>query len=341
MQLLQVPEHLNGENGLFRNPNSGTWNVSSDLEAIRLWLNLYLGAGRVRTHEAYQRELERFYLWCIVVQKKALSSIDTQDALAFQAFLRAIPGLVDYAILGKAWFHTTEEKRWIQEQVEGASTKLDPTEQRHILDRMNAAEAIEKFLATKWMGQKRFGLEGAESTIAILDAILDRSADQQMAGAVLGMAHRGRLNVLVNIVGKSYGQLFKEFEGHVDPDSIQGSGDVKYHLGTSADREFDGNTVHLSLTANPSHLEVVDPVVLGKVRAKQDQLNDTTDRMAVLPILLHGDAAFAGRLAGLTVARVGHSLSRAAGSSCSPRTTSATSHRGARSSLPTRRWHRA
>ena len=166
-----------------------------------------------------------------------------------------------------------EEKRWIQEQVEGASTKLDPTEQRHILDRMNAAEAIEKFLATKWMGQKRFGLEGAESTIAILDAILDRSADQQMAGAVLGMAHRGRLNVLVNIVGKSYGQLFKEFEGHVDPDSIQGSGDVKYHLGqTGTFTARSGNTIPVELAANPSHLEAVNPVLEGMVRAKMDNI---------------------------------------------------------------------
>ena len=190
-----------------------------------------------------------------------------------------------------------EEKRWIQEQVEGASTKLDPTEQRHILDRMNAAEAIEKFLATKWMGQKRFGLEGAESTIAILDAILDRSADQQMAGAVLGMAHRGRLNVLVNIVGKSYGQLFKEFEGHVDPDSIQGSGDVKYHLGqTGTFTARSGNTIPVELAANPSHLEAVNPVVEGMVRAKMDNIPEgATQRFPVLPVLIHGDAAFAGQ----------------------------------------------
>ncbi|MBX7070747.1 MAG: multifunctional oxoglutarate decarboxylase/oxoglutarate dehydrogenase thiamine pyrophosphate-binding subunit/dihydrolipoyllysine-residue succinyltransferase subunit, partial [Microthrixaceae bacterium] len=190
-----------------------------------------------------------------------------------------------------------EEKRWIQEQVEGASSKLDVTEQRHILDRMNAAEAIEKFLATKWMGQKRFGLEGAESTIAILDAILDRSADQQMAGAVLGMAHRGRLNVLVNIVGKSYGQLFKEFEGHVDPDSIQGSGDVKYHLGqTGTFTARSGNTIPVELAANPSHLEAVNPVVEGMVRAKMDEIPEgSSHRYPVLPILLHGDAAFAGQ----------------------------------------------
>jgi len=190
-----------------------------------------------------------------------------------------------------------EEKRWIQEQVEGASTKLDPTEQRHILDRMNAAEAIEKFLATKWMGQKRFGLEGAESTIAILDAILDSCADQQMASAVLGMAHRGRLNVLVNIVGKSYGKLFKEFEGHVDPDSIQGSGDVKYHLGQSGTfTARSGNTIPVELAANPSHLEAVNPVVEGMVRARMDNIPEgAAQRYPVLPILMHGDAAFAGQ----------------------------------------------
>ncbi|HKY16599.1 MAG TPA: multifunctional oxoglutarate decarboxylase/oxoglutarate dehydrogenase thiamine pyrophosphate-binding subunit/dihydrolipoyllysine-residue succinyltransferase subunit, partial [Microthrixaceae bacterium] len=193
---------------------------------------------------------------------------------------------------------SVEEKRWIQEQVEGASTRLDPPEQRHILDRLNAAEALEKFLATKWLGQKRFGLEGAESAIPILDAILERAADEGMNSAVLGMAHRGRLNVLVNIVGKSYGQLFKEFEGQVDPDSIQGSGDVKYHLGqTGTFTSRAGKSLPVELAANPSHLEAVNPVVEGMTRAKMDLIppEEGQVRFPVLPLLLHGDAAFAGQ----------------------------------------------
>ena len=193
---------------------------------------------------------------------------------------------------------STEEKRWVQEQVEGAPTRLDAAEQHHILGRLNAAEALEKFLATKWMGQKRFGLEGAESAIAILDALLDDAADRHLASAVLGMAHRGRLNVLVNIVGKSYEQLFKEFEGHVDPDSIQGSGDVKYHLGqTGTFTSRAGNQLPLELAANPSHLEAVDPVVEGMARARMDRIarGGSAGDYPVLPILLHGDAAFAGQ----------------------------------------------
>ena len=188
-----------------------------------------------------------------------------------------------------------EEQRWIQEQVEGVSPELDLDDQRYILERLNAAEAFEKFLATKYVGQKRFGLEGAESAIPILDAILEAAADADLDGSVIGMPHRGRLNVLTNIVGKSYDQLFKEFEGQVDPDSMQGSGDVKYHLGQIG--KFvarSGKDITVELAANPSHLEAVDPVVVGMVRAKQDAINDP-EAFSVLPILMHGDAAFAGQ----------------------------------------------
>ena len=192
---------------------------------------------------------------------------------------------------------SVEEKRWMQEQVEGAKSTIDLDEQRHILDRLNAAEALEKFLGTKFVGQKRFGLEGAESLIPILDAILQRGADEGLRGATLGMAHRGRLNVLVNIVGKSQEQLFKEFEGWVDPDSIQGSGDVKYHLGqTGVFTSRKGNTIPVELAANPSHLEAVNPVVEGMARAQMDQIPyDRSFRFPVLPVLMHGDAAFAGQ----------------------------------------------
>ncbi|NLV56788.1 MAG: multifunctional oxoglutarate decarboxylase/oxoglutarate dehydrogenase thiamine pyrophosphate-binding subunit/dihydrolipoyllysine-residue succinyltransferase subunit [Acidimicrobiales bacterium] len=188
-----------------------------------------------------------------------------------------------------------EEKEWIQAQVEGASTTLDPVDQHHILGRLNAAEAFEKFLGTKYLGQKRFGIEGAESAIPILDAVLERAADDGLDGAVLGMAHRGRLNVLSNIVGKSLGKLFTEFEGYIDPDSTQGSGDVKYHLGQRGTfTSRSGADIGVELAANPSHLEAVDPVVVGMARARQDQINDP-EAFSVLPILVHGDAAFAGQ----------------------------------------------
>ncbi len=190
-----------------------------------------------------------------------------------------------------------EEKRWIQEQVEGAPSKLAVEDQQHILGRLNAAEALEKFLATKYLGQKRFGLEGAESLIPILDAILSEASDIGLDSAVLGMSHRGRLNVLANIVGKSYAQLFREFEGYVDPSSIQGSGDVKYHLGEEGVFvSRSGAEIPVSLAANPSHLEAVDPVVEGMARARMDQIPyDPSRRFPVLPILMHGDAAFAGQ----------------------------------------------
>jgi 2-oxoglutarate dehydrogenase E1 component len=190
-----------------------------------------------------------------------------------------------------------EEKRWIQEQVEGRSASFSRDEQHHILERLSAAEALEKFLATRYVGQKRFGIEGAESAIPILDAVLSCAADEGLVDAVVGMAHRGRLNVLVNIMGKTYGELFREFEGIIDEASIQGSGDVKYHLGHSGVHKSPaGNTIPITLAANPSHLEAVDPVVVGMARAKMDRVRTEAGRQyPVLPILIHGDAAFAGQ----------------------------------------------
>ena len=189
------------------------------------------------------------------------------------------------------------EKRWIQEHVEGTSIRLDNADQRHILDKLNGAEALEKFLATKYLGQKRFGLEGAESLVPLLDAILENAADGGLDSAVLGMPHRGRLNVLVNVVGKAYSQLFREFEGYLDPSSIQGSGDVKYHLGQNGKfHSRKGAELPIQLAANPSHLEAVNPVVEGMARARMDQIPyDRDRRFPVLPILMHGDAAFAGQ----------------------------------------------
>jgi multifunctional 2-oxoglutarate metabolism enzyme len=189
-----------------------------------------------------------------------------------------------------------EQKAWIQSRVEGRKTKLDVEEQRHILSRLNAAEAFEKFLHTKYIGHKRFSLEGAESVIPMLDALLNAAAEDGITDAVLGMAHRGRLNVLATIIGKSYDKIFREFEGDVDPESVQGSGDVKYHLGShGVHTSPEGKTIDVLLSSNPSHLEAVDPVVEGMARGKLDRLGGDGSFWPVLPILLHGDAAFAGQ----------------------------------------------
>ena len=255
--------------------------------------------------------------------------------------LREILGLLRDAYcrtLGVDYTHILDpaEKRWIRDQIEGPQPVLGRDEKLRILDRLNAAEALETFLGTRYVGQKRFGLEGAESVIPTIDAILSEAADDGMHSAIIGMAHRGRLNVLVNIVGKSYGQLFREFEGAIDPDAVQGSGDVKYHLGMSGKLTSPaGNPLRVDLAANPSHLEAVGPVVVGMAKARMDALaveaaadgsgfgsasdtpggaggesaagstGDSEETMAtgpagqagtsVLPLILHGDAAFAGQ----------------------------------------------
>jgi 2-oxoglutarate dehydrogenase E1 component len=188
-----------------------------------------------------------------------------------------------------------EEKKWIQQHVEGVPGTCLPEEQHHVLERLNAAEAFERFLHTRYVGQKRFGLEGAESAIPLLDAVLDEAAQAGIEEAVLGMAHRGRLNVLANIVGKSYREIFAEFEGNLDPESVQGSGDVKYHKGASGKFSArNGIELPVTLASNPSHLEAVDPVVEGIARARHDQRRDPGN-YHVLPVLIHGDAAFAGQ----------------------------------------------
>ncbi|MEV4439408.1 multifunctional oxoglutarate decarboxylase/oxoglutarate dehydrogenase thiamine pyrophosphate-binding subunit/dihydrolipoyllysine-residue succinyltransferase subunit [Streptomyces sp. NPDC049577] len=189
-----------------------------------------------------------------------------------------------------------KQRRWIQDRVERPHSKPEREEQLRILRRLNAAEAFETFLQTKYVGQKRFSLEGGESVIPLLDAVLDAAAEARLDEAVIGMAHRGRLNVLANIVGKSYAQIFREFEGNLDPKSMHGSGDVKYHLGAEGTfTGLDGEQIKVSLAANPSHLETVDPVVEGIARAKQDIIGKAGTDFTVLPIQLHGDAAFAGQ----------------------------------------------
>ncbi len=203
--------------------------------------------------------------------------------------------------LGVEFMHITNaaQKAWIQERIEGPDKEISFTREgrRAILMKLIEAEGFEKFCDLKFTGTKRFGLDGAESLIPALEQIIKRGGNLGVKEIVIGMPHRGRLNVLTQVMGKPHRALFHEFKGgSANPDAVEGSGDVKYHLGASSDREFDNNRIHLSLTANPSHLEIVDPVVLGKVRAKQDQHGDPPDqRISVLPMLMHGDAAFAGQ----------------------------------------------
>ncbi len=190
-----------------------------------------------------------------------------------------------------------EQSSWLKERIEGYGKEIQFTREgrKAILNKLVEAEGFEKFLHVKYMGTKRFGLDGAESLIPAMEQIIKRGGALGVREIVIGMPHRGRLNILANVMGKPYRAIFNEFQGgSFKPDDVDGSGDVKYHLGASSDREFDGNRVHLSLTANPSHLEAVNPVVLGKARAKQAQLGDA-ERSQVLPLLLHGDAAFAGQ----------------------------------------------
>ncbi|MFQ5569001.1 MAG: multifunctional oxoglutarate decarboxylase/oxoglutarate dehydrogenase thiamine pyrophosphate-binding subunit/dihydrolipoyllysine-residue succinyltransferase subunit [Rhodothermales bacterium] len=209
--------------------------------------------------------------------------------------------------IGVAFMHISDpqEKNWLQERIEPVrnADPISPAAKRRILQKLNSAEAFERFLHTKYIGHKRFSLEGAESVIPMIDAIISDAADQEVHEVVIGMAHRGRLNVLANILQKPYEVIFSEFEGSIDPDTIYGSGDVKYHLGARGEHVApSGATVQLRLASNPSHLEAVSPIVEGMVRAKQDRLRREDGsapggdiRDAVIPLLIHGDAAFAGQ----------------------------------------------
>ncbi|GAA3414144.1 multifunctional oxoglutarate decarboxylase/oxoglutarate dehydrogenase thiamine pyrophosphate-binding subunit/dihydrolipoyllysine-residue succinyltransferase subunit [Rhodococcus aetherivorans] len=190
-----------------------------------------------------------------------------------------------------------EQQQWLQERVEAHHVKPTVAQQKYILSRLNAAEAFETFLQTKYVGQKRFSLEGAESVIPMMDAIIDQAAEHELDEVAIAMPHRGRLNVLANIVGKPYSKIFTEFEGNLNPAAAHGSGDVKYHLGAEGNyiQMFGDNDIKVSLTANPSHLEAVNPVLEGLVRAKQDILDKGEGGFTVMPLLLHGDAAFAGQ----------------------------------------------
>ena len=208
------------------------------------------------------------------------------------------------------------EREWIQNRVEVGYAKLPRDEQLRVLRKLNSAESFESFLHTKFVGQKRFSLEGGESVIPLLDAVISSAAEHGLDEVCIGMPHRGRLNVLANVAGKSAGQIFQEFQGHYTENQVQGSGDVKYHLGTSGVFTADsGATTNVYLAANPSHLEAVNPVLEGIVRAKQDRMN-VKNAYSVMPILMHGDASFAGQgvnaevlqLAGLAGYRTGGTI---------------------------------
>jgi len=201
--------------------------------------------------------------------------------------------------VGIEYKHITdpEERGWLQKRIEVKHDLADVREQKHILGRLNAAEAFETFLQTKYVGQKRFSLEGAESVIPLLDAVLQKAAEYTLDEVAIGMPHRGRLNVLANVMGKSYAKIFSEFEGNMDTGTVQGSGDVKYHLGASGVFKHPerNSAVRVSLSSNPSHLEAVNPVLEGIVRAKQDVINKGEGGFTVMPVLMHGDSAFAGQ----------------------------------------------
>jgi 2-oxoglutarate decarboxylase len=232
-------------------------------------------------------DLDRPFLTEGLLGKKRMPLRDIVDALR-DAYC---------GTLGIEYMHISdvERKQWIQSRIESPAEELTREDKKHILDRLNAAEAFERFLHSKYTGQKRFSLEGAESTIPMLDSLLEQAANDELLETVIGMSHRGRLNVLANIVGKSFEQIFKEFEGSIDDTSVQGSGDVKYHLGMTGRYEArSGESLAVVMASNPSHLEAVDPVVEGMVRAKHDLLG-VGHHGKVLPILLHGDAAFSGQ----------------------------------------------
>ena len=219
-----------------------------------------------------------------------------QRTMALRDILRLLRDAYARTI-GVEYMHMQEhdQKTWIQERVEGITYDTPHADKQQILTSLNAAEAFEKFLHTKYLGQKRFSLEGAETLIPMVEFLLADAAASGVEDVVMGMSHRGRLNVLANLVGKSYGQIFREFEGELDPNVPQGSGDVKYHLGASGRyTTHNGTAINVTMAANPSHLEAVDPVVEGIARAKQDRYHDTT-QTKVLSVLVHGDAAFAGQ----------------------------------------------
>ncbi len=253
---------------------------------------------RQRSHPDLDTASHGLTLWDLD-REFATGSFSSQSGKRFMK-LREILGVLRDSYcrtIGLEYMHIQDpaERQWLQDRIEIGHTKPPREEQLRILLKLNQAEAFETFLQTKFVGQKRFSLEGGETTVPLLDEICEAAAADGLDEVCIGMAHRGRLNVLVNIAGKSPSQVFREFEGNIDPRTVQGSGDVKYHLGVEGEFTADnGDTIKVSVAANPSHLEVVDPVLEGITRAKQDRLNQG-EAFPVLPLLVHGDAAFAGQ----------------------------------------------
>ncbi|GAA2793685.1 multifunctional oxoglutarate decarboxylase/oxoglutarate dehydrogenase thiamine pyrophosphate-binding subunit/dihydrolipoyllysine-residue succinyltransferase subunit [Mycolicibacterium pallens] len=267
--------------------------LMADIDPLRL------DKTRFRSHPDLDVNTHGLTLW-------DLDRVFKVDGFAGKEFkkLRDVLGLLRDAYcrhIGVEYTHILEpeQQKWLQERIEVKHEGPTVAQQKYILSKLNAAEAFETFLQTKYVGQKRFSLEGAETVIPMMDAAIDQAAEHALDEVVIGMPHRGRLNVLANIVGKPYSQIFSEFEGNLNPSQAHGSGDVKYHLGASGNyiQMFGDNDIEVSLTANPSHLEAVDPVMEGIVRAKQDLLDkgDGDDGFTVMPLMLHGDAAFAGQ----------------------------------------------
>ncbi len=290
-----------------RSPLEGTVEAQHKVIAVQQLINMYrvrghlianldpLGLKEPRTHEELDPNHWGLTIWDLD-REFPTGGLAGRDSMK----LRDILGVLRDAYartIGVEYMHIQEpdQKAWIQQKVEGVHDDTTIDDKRNILSALNGAEAFERFLHTKFLGQKRFSLEGAETLIPMLDFLISGAADAGMEEVVMGMAHRGRLNVLANVVGKSYEQIFREFEGELDPNVPQGSGDVKYHVGaTGKFTAPSGTTIGITLAANPSHLEAVDPVAEGMVRAKQDRLGDA-DHDRVLSVLIHGDAAFAGQ----------------------------------------------
>lgn len=271
--------------------------LMADIDPLRL------DKTRFRSHPDLDVNTHGLTLW-------DLDRVFKVDGFAGKEFkkLRDVLGLLRDAYcrhIGVEYTHILEpeQQKWLQERIEVKHEGPTVAQQKYILSKLNAAEAFETFLQTKYVGQKRFSLEGAETVIPMMDAAIDQAAEHALDEVVIGMPHRGRLNVLANIVGKPYSQIFSEFEGNLNPSQAHGSGDVKYHLGARGDyiQMFGDNDIEVSLTANPSHLEAVDPVMEGIVRAKQDLLeyngdgSEDSQGFTVMPMMLHGDAAFAGQ----------------------------------------------
>ena len=302
-----------------RNPAAGEGDAERILKQIRVQelINMYRVRGHLNAHldplssepPALHSELDLatygLTIWdlqrtFVVAGLAGKSEATLEEILAIlrDAYCRTIG--IEYGHI-----MDPEQERWIQQRVEGVKQTMTVEQQHRVLEALNEAEVFEKFLHSRYVGQKRFGLEGGESTIVALQTILDVASDDGLREAVIGMAHRGRLNVLANIVGKSYSDIFSEFEGNLDPESVQGSGDVKYHKGARGTfKNPRGAAIEVSMASNPSHLEAVSPVVEGIVRAKQDLVIRPSDgtqweKMAevfpYLAILIHGDAAFAGQ----------------------------------------------